>query len=44
MTIKKPLIARAALKVKVDILLTLNPKHFTRLGEPIASLVQDPSA
>lgn len=38
------LIAQAALKAKVDILLTLNPKHFTRLGEPIASLVQDPSA
>jgi len=38
------LIAQAAVKAKVDILLTLNPKHFTRLGEPIASLVQDPSA
>ena len=38
------LIAQAALKAKVDILLTFNPKHFTRLGEEIASLVQDPSS
>jgi len=36
------LIAQAALKANVNILLTLNPKHFTRLGEAIASLVQDP--
>jgi len=38
------IIAEAALKAQVDILLTFNPKHFTRLGEPISSLVQDPSA
>ena len=38
------LIAQAALKAKVDILLTFNPKHFTRLGEEIARLVQDPSS
>ena len=38
------LIAQAALKANVDILLTFNPKHFTRLGEPISRLVQDPSA
>ena len=37
------IIAQAALKANVDILLTLNPKHFRRLGESIASLVQDPS-
>ncbi len=36
------IIAQAALKANVDILLTLNPKHFRRLGESIASLVQDP--
>ncbi|MEC4892895.1 MAG: PIN domain-containing protein [Oscillatoria sp. PMC 1051.18] len=34
------LIAQVALKAKVDRLLTLNPKHFTRLGENIANLVQ----
>ncbi|MEQ9235682.1 type II toxin-antitoxin system VapC family toxin [Coleofasciculus sp. E2-BRE-01] len=34
------LIAQAALKAKVDILLTLNPNHFTRLGDAIATLVQ----
>ena len=33
------LIAQAALKVGVDRLLTLNPKHFTRLSEAIALLV-----
>jgi predicted nucleic acid-binding protein len=37
------IIAQAALKAKVDILLTLNPKHFTRLGAHIAKLVRDPS-
>ncbi len=36
------LIAQAALKAKVDILLTLNPKHFTRLGDDVAGLVQVP--
>jgi hypothetical protein len=36
------LIAQAALKVDAGILLTLNPKHFTRLGEVIANLVQVP--
>jgi hypothetical protein len=36
------LIAQAALKAKVDILLTLNPKHFPRLGEEVARLVQVP--
>jgi predicted nucleic acid-binding protein len=38
------LIARSDLKANVEILLTLNPKHFTRLGDPIASLVQEPSS
>ncbi|MDF5725257.1 MAG: hypothetical protein PUP91_33365 [Rhizonema sp. PD37] len=37
------LIAQAALKANVDILLTLNPNHFTRLGEAIAQLVQVPN-
>jgi predicted nucleic acid-binding protein len=37
------LIAQASLKAKVDILLTLNPNHFTRLGQDIAKLVQIPS-
>lgn len=36
------LIAQAALKADVDTLLTLNPNHFTRLGEAIANLVQVP--
>ena len=36
------LIAQAALKANVDILLTLNPNHFTPLGEAIATLVQVP--
>lgn len=36
------LIAQAALKVEAEILLTLNPNHFTRLGEAIALLVQVP--
>jgi predicted nucleic acid-binding protein len=34
------LIAQAALKAEVDILLTLNPNHFTRLGEDLAQRVQ----
>lgn len=37
------IIAQAALKAKVDIILTLNPKHFTRLGEDVAQRVQVPS-
>lgn len=37
------LIAQAALRVGVDILLTLNPTHFTRLGKAIANLVQVPA-
>nr|WP_155749315.1 PIN domain-containing protein [Scytonema sp. UIC 10036] len=36
------LIAQAAIKANVDKLLTLNPKHFNRLGEVIARLVQVP--
>ena len=34
--------ARAALKAQVDVLLTLNGKHFTRLGTDVARLVQEP--
>ncbi|MGI8499563.1 MAG: hypothetical protein ACR2LR_00255 [Hassallia sp.] len=37
------LIAQAALKAGVDILLTLNPNHFTRLGQDLAKWVQVPS-
>ena len=37
------IIAQAALKADVDNLITLNPKHFTRLGERIAKLIKDPS-
>jgi predicted nucleic acid-binding protein len=37
------LIAQAALNANADLLLTLNPKHFTRLGDPIARLVQEPT-
>jgi len=37
------LIAQAALNAGVDILLTLNPKHFNRLGENFARIVQVPS-
>jgi predicted nucleic acid-binding protein len=37
------LIAQAALKADVDILLTLNPSHFTRLGQDLAQRVQVPS-
>jgi hypothetical protein len=36
------LIAQAAIKADAAILLTLNPKHFIRLGEPIANCVQEP--
>lgn len=36
------LIAQAALKANVEQLLTLNPKHFNRLSETVASLVQVP--
>ena len=36
------LIAQAALKAEVDALLTLNPNHFTRLGNAIAHIVQIP--
>ncbi|WP_233154087.1 hypothetical protein [Scytonema sp. HK-05] len=37
------LIAQAALKAEVDILLTLNPSHFTRLRQDLAQRVQVPS-
>lgn len=37
------LIAQAALKAKVDVVLTLNSKHFNRLGEEIARMVQVPA-
>jgi predicted nucleic acid-binding protein len=37
------IIAQAALKANVDILLTSNSKHFVRLGENIAKLIRDPS-
>jgi len=37
------LIAQAALKAEVDVLLTLNPGHFTRLGKDLAQRVQVPS-
>ncbi|MBF2014852.1 MAG: PIN domain-containing protein [Rivularia sp. T60_A2020_040] len=37
------LIAQAALKADVDVLLTLNPTHFTRLGQDVAQRVQVPS-
>ncbi|MBD1857878.1 PIN domain-containing protein [Leptolyngbya boryana CZ1] len=36
------LIAYAALKANVDMLLTFNVKHFVRLGEEVAQLVQLP--
>lgn len=36
------LIAQAALKAGVDVLLSLNPNDFTRLGEDVARLVQMP--
>lgn len=34
------IIAQAALKANADALLTLNPKHFVRLGEEVASIVE----
>ncbi|MBD2598094.1 PIN domain-containing protein [Nostoc spongiaeforme FACHB-130] len=37
------LIAQAAIKANVDVLLTLNANDFTRLGEDIARLVQSPN-
>jgi predicted nucleic acid-binding protein len=37
------LIAQAALKSSAERLLTLNPKHFSRLGEPIAQIVYVPA-
>jgi predicted nucleic acid-binding protein len=37
------LIARAALKVAADRLLTLNPNHFTRLDATIAQITEVPS-
>lgn len=36
------LIAQAAMKAEVDVILTLNPNHFTRLESAIAHLVQVP--
>ena len=36
------LIAQAAVKASVDVLLTLNPKHFVRLGEEVSSILQIP--
>lgn len=36
------LIAQAALKADVDVILTLNAKHFIRLGTAIANKVQEP--
>jgi hypothetical protein len=36
------LIAQAAVRAKVDYLITLNPKDFIRLGEAIALLVKVP--
>ncbi|BAY19583.1 PilT protein domain protein [Anabaenopsis circularis NIES-21] len=37
------LIAQAAIKANVHVLLTLNANDFTRLGEDIAQLVQSPN-
>ena len=37
------LIAQVALKSQVDVLLTLNERDFTRLGEAVARLVQVPT-
>ncbi len=37
------LIAQAALKAEVDVILTLNAKHFVRLGAVIAEKVQQPT-
>ena len=38
------LVAQAAVKAKVNRLLTLNPNHFLRLREAVARLVQVPQA
>src|SRR5690348_7915008 len=37
------LIAQVAIKVNIDRLLTLNPKHFNRFGDKIAQLVTVPT-
>ena len=37
------LIAQAAIKAKVDQLLTLNPNHFTRLGNEVGRLILVPN-
>ncbi|OKH16021.1 type II toxin-antitoxin system VapC family toxin [[Limnothrix rosea] IAM M-220] len=36
------IIAEAALKIKADVLLTLNLKHFVRLGDDIQSIARSP--
>jgi predicted nucleic acid-binding protein len=36
------LIAQSALEIEADMLLTLNPKHFNRLSNAIATIVQVP--
>lgn len=36
------LIAHAAIKMEINKILTLNPKHFIRLGDRIAELVEVP--
>ncbi len=38
------LIAQAALKAKVDFLLTANPKDFIRLGQDVTDIVRVPTA
>lgn len=37
-SIYNALIAQATVKAKVNVLLTLNPNHFNRLGEDMASI------
>jgi len=37
------LIAEAALKARAERLLTLNPRHFVRLGEEIRAIVEVPA-
>ncbi len=37
------LIAQAAINTKVDLLLTLNPSHFTRLGDEFTRLISVPN-
>jgi predicted nucleic acid-binding protein len=37
------LIAQAAIIVQANTLITLNPRHFTRLGEEVSRLVQVPA-